>query len=98
MSSHLIIEGNGEWDPAKATEDPNALLAIVYQTHFTHVGGMTLAMTKIKIQKSFIALDQVPSRSISEFNKEIETLPCSMRGGNISETDRETSAILVWKC
>ena len=93
VASQLLIEADGEWAAAKAAEDPNALVAIVHRTHFTHVGGATPAMAKINMQKSFNALEQGPSRSISEFKKEFDTLVRCMRGANIPEMDGETSAI-----
>jgi hypothetical protein len=93
----LLIEADGEWAAAKAAEDPNALAAIVHRTHFTHVGGATLAMTKINMQKSFNALEQGPSRRISEFKKKFDTLVRCMRGSNIPEMDGQTSAIWFLK-
>jgi hypothetical protein len=48
--SQLLIEADGEWAVVKAAEDPNALVAIVYRTHFPHVGGATPAMAKINMQ------------------------------------------------
>ncbi len=50
-------------------------------------------MAKINMQKSFNALEQGPSRSISEFKKEFDTLLCCMRGAGIPEMDGETLAI-----
>ena len=93
VASQLLIEADGEWAAAKATEDPNALVAIIHRTHFTHVGGATPAMAKINMQKSFNALEQGPSRSISEFKKEFDTLLRCMRGAGIPEMDGETLAI-----
>ncbi len=93
VASQLLIETDGEWAPAKAVEDPNALVAIVHRTHFTHVGSATSAMAKINMQKSFNALEQGLSRSISEFKKEFDTLVRCMRGAGILEMDGETSAI-----
>ena len=69
VASQSLIEADGEWAAAKAAKDPNALVAIVNRTHLTHVGGATPAMAKINMQKSFNALEQGPSRSISEFKK-----------------------------
>jgi hypothetical protein len=43
VASQLLFEADGEWAVAKAAEDPNALVAIIHRTHFTHVGGATLA-------------------------------------------------------
>ena len=93
VASQLLIEADGEWAAAKAAEDPNALVAIIHRTHFTHVGGATPAMAKINMQKSFNALEQGPSRSISEFKKEFDTLLRCMRGAGIPEMDGETLAI-----
>ncbi len=88
---------DGEWAAAKAAEDPNALVAIVHRTHFTHVGGATPAMAKINMQKSSNALEQGPSRIISEFKKKFDTLVRYMRGANIPEMDGETSGICFWE-
>ncbi len=74
-------------------EDPNALVAIVHRTHFTYVGGATPAMAKINMQKSFNALEQGPSRSISELKKEFGSLVRCVRGSDIPEMDGETSAL-----
>ncbi len=48
-------------------------------------------MTKISMQKSVNDLEQRPSRSISEFKEEFDTLVRCMRGANIPEMDGETS-------
>jgi len=93
VASQLLIKADGKWAAAKAAEDPNALVAIIHWTHFTHVGGITLAMAKINMQKSFSALEQGPSRSISEFKKEFDTLQRCLRGAGIPEMDGETLAI-----
>jgi hypothetical protein len=93
VASQLLIKADGECAAAKAAEDPNALVAIIHWTHFTHVGGKTPAMAKINMQKSFNALEQRPSRSISEFHKEFDTLLRCMRGAGIPEMDGETLAI-----
>ena len=50
-------------------------------------------MAKIDMQKSSNALEQGPSRSISEFMKEFDILVRCMQGKNIPEMDGETSAI-----
>jgi hypothetical protein len=47
------------------------------------------------MQKSFNALEQRPSRSISEFKKRFDTLVQCMLGANIPEMDGETSAIWI---
>ncbi len=65
VASQLLIEADGDWAAVKADEDPKALAAIVHCAHFTHVGGATLAMAKINMQKSFNALEQGHYRSIS---------------------------------
>ena len=91
---HLLIETYMEWGEAEASEDLNALVAIMHKTHFTHVGGATPAMIKINMQKAFIVLEQGPSRSISEFTKEFDTLLRCMRGAGILEMDGETS--IIW--
>ena len=93
MASQLLIEGDGEWAAAKAAENPNALVAIIHLTHFTHIGGATPAMAKINMQKSFNVLEQGPSRSIFEFKKEFDTLLRCMRGAQIPDMDGEASAI-----
>jgi len=51
IASQLLIEADGESAAAKAAEEPNALVAIVHRTHFTHVDGATPAMAKISMQK-----------------------------------------------
>jgi hypothetical protein len=61
VASQLLIGADGGWAAAKAAEDPNALVAIIRRTHFTHVDGATPAMAKINMQKSFIAIEQGPS-------------------------------------
>ncbi len=93
VASQLLIEADKEWAAAKVTEDPNALVAIVHRTHFTHVAGATPAMDRINMKKSFNALEQGPLRSISEFKKGFDTLVRCMRGADIPEMDGETSAI-----
>ena len=55
VASHFFIEVNVERDSAKAAEDPNALVAIIYWTYFPHVDGATTGMAKINIQTSLIA-------------------------------------------
>jgi len=91
--SQFLIHTVGEWVAAKATEDPIALVAVIYRIHLTHVGGTTPAMTMFNMQKSFNALDQGPSRSISEFKKEFDTLLRCRRGAKIPEMNGETLAI-----
>jgi hypothetical protein len=93
VASQLLIEADGERAATKAVEDPNALVAIVHRTLFSYVGGATPVMAKINMQKSYNALEQGPSRSISEFKKESDTLMRCMRGADIPEMDRKTSAI-----
>ncbi len=89
----MLIEADGEWAAVKAVVDPNALVVIIHRTHFTHIGGANLAMTKINMQKKFNALEKGSSRSISEFNKKVDTLVRCMRGADIPEMDGETSAL-----
>ncbi len=95
VASQLLVEADGEWAAAKATEDPNALVAIVHRIHFTHVSCATPAMAKINMQKLFDALGQGPSRGIFEFKTEFNTLVRCMRGAGISKMNGETSAIWV---
>ena len=78
---------------AKATEDPNALVAIVYRIHFPHVCGATLSMAKSNMQKSFNVLELGPSRIIPEFEMEFDTLMCTIRRSNFPEMYSETSTI-----
>ena len=50
-------------------------------------------MAKINMQKSFNVLEQGPSRSISEFKKEFDTVLRCMRGAQIPDMDGETSTL-----
>ena len=54
-------------------------------------------MAKINMQKSLIALQQGPSRSISEFKKKLDTSVRCMRDASIPEMDNETSVIWFLK-
>jgi hypothetical protein len=92
VASQLLIEADGEWAAAEASENPIALVAIVHRNHFTNVGGENHAMAKINMHKPFNALEQGPP-SISEFEKKFDTLERCMRGANIPAMDGETSAI-----
>ncbi len=93
-----LIEADEEWAASKAIEDPNAVVANVHRTHFTHVGGITPTIAKTNIQESFNALEQGPSRSISEFKKEIDTLGLHVRQA-FPATANDAYMILakVWK-
>jgi hypothetical protein len=93
VASQLFIEADGEWAAAKTAKDPNALVAIVHRTHFTHVNGATPAMAKINVYKSFNALEQGTSRRISVFKIKFATLVRCMLVADILEMDGETSAI-----
>ena len=93
IASQVLNGADGEWDAAKSDKDPNALVTVVHRTDFTHVGGVTLPVAKIKMQKSLIAFEQGKIRNISEFKKEFDTLVWCMRGANIAEMDHENSAI-----
>jgi len=62
VASQMLIEADGEWAEAKATESPNALVEIIHRTHFTHVDGATLAAAKFNFFKVFAKLEQGSSQ------------------------------------
>ncbi len=93
----MLIEADRDWAAAKAAEDPNTLVAIVHCNHFILVGGATPAMAKINTQKTFNALEQGSSRSISEFKKEFDTLVREHGAADIPEMDGEACAIFLLK-
>ena len=93
VASQLLIEADGEWAAAKAAENPNALVAIIHRTHFTHVDGATPAAARVNLLKIFAEFEQGPTQEISLFKKEFDTLLRCWEAAGAPEMDQEQQAI-----
>ncbi len=93
VASRLLIEEDGEFPAAKATLDPNAFVAIIHKTHFTHVDGATTIEARKHLKETFGRLRQGPAHSISYF-KEFDT---QVRGLEIAGADPMSQEQLALK-
>jgi hypothetical protein len=84
VASRLLIEADGDFPAAKAALDPNALIAIIHKTHFTHVDGATAVEARENLEETFGRLRQGPAQNISDFKKEFDT---QVRGLEIAGAD-----------
>jgi hypothetical protein len=73
VASCLLIEADGDFPAAKAALDPNALVAIIQKTQFTHVDGATAVEARENLEETFGTLRQGPAQNISDFKKEFDT-------------------------
>lgn len=73
VASRLLIEADGDFPAAKAALDPNALIAIIHKTHFTHVDGATAVEARENLEETFGSLRQGPAQNIADFKKEFDT-------------------------
>ncbi len=61
--SRLFIEADGDFAAANAAFDPNALVAIINRTHFTHVDGTTAVEAIDNLEAMFCNLMQGPHKT-----------------------------------
>jgi hypothetical protein len=73
VESRLLNEADGDFVATNAALDPNALVAIIYRTHFTHVDGATAVEAIDNLEAMFSNLRQGPTQSIAVFKKEFDT-------------------------
>lgn len=73
LRSRTLIKADTAFAAASLANDPNALLAIVRRTHFTHVAGGNPASIIEDLEETFNKLMQGPTQSVSEFKAEFDT-------------------------
>jgi hypothetical protein len=73
VASRLLIEADGDFAAANAALDPNALVAIIHRTHFTHVDGATAVEAIENLEEMFSNLRQGPTQNIAVVIKEFDT-------------------------
>ncbi len=64
VASRLLIEAYGDFPAAKTALDPNALTAIIYKTHFTHVDGATALEARENLEGN---IRQISPRAGAEY-------------------------------
>jgi hypothetical protein len=93
VASRQLIEADDDFPATKAALEPNALVAIIHKTYFTHVDGATSVEVRENLEETFGRLRQGPVHNISDF-KEFDT---QVRGLEIAGADPKSPKQLALK-